>query len=472
MKGVAIHPLDLIIIVFFLAAFVGYGLWQGRQNRTAEDYFLGNRTLPWVVAMFSIVATETSVLTFVSVPGLAYRQDWFFLQLALGYIAGRILVSLFLLPQYFATGVTSIYEVLGLRFGSGIQKIASAVFLVTRVLADGVRFLATAVVVQAITGWPLALAVLVIGGVTLAYTLLGGIRTVVWVDSIQFVIYLLGAALSIYILLDYLDSPLPQIWGELAQAGKLRLFHWHGDFFSDPWLALTAIFGGVLLSFAAHGTDHMLVQRALVCRDLSAARKAMIGSGLFAFFQFALFLAVGSLIFLFFKGRELPKDREFTCFIVDHLPVGVKGFLLAGVLSAAMSTLSSSINALASSTLMDWFKKGATLGRSRAISLFWAIVLMAMALVFDESDHAVVELGLQIASFTYGGLLGLFLLSRSKRTFHAPSLIFGLVSSLLLVLYMKHLGMAWTWFIGAGAAANWILSHLMETALRFKNDAG
>lgn len=449
---------------------MGYGLWQGRLNRTPEDYFLGQRTLPWVVAMFSIVATETSVLTFVSVPGLAYRKDWFFLQLALGYIGGRVLVSLFLLPQYFSQGVTSIYEVLGHRFGPAVQKTASAIFLATRVLADGVRFLATAVVVQAITGWPLTLAVLVIGGVTLVYTLLGGIKTVVWVDSIQFVIYLVGAVLSIAILVQRLDLPVNDIFNQLSQTGKLRIFYGSGDFFGDPWLALTAITGGVLLAFAAHGTDHMLVQRALVCKNLTAARKAMVFSGFFAFFQFALFLIVGSLVFLYFDGRELTKDREFAFFIVEHLPVGVKGFLLAGVLSAAMSTLSSSINALASSTIMDWFSKGASLNRSRAISLFWALVLMAMALVFDESDTAVVELGLQIASFTYGGLLGLFLLSRSKRAFHTQSLITGLVASLALVLFLKQTGMAWTWFIGAGAATHWLLSHAVETIF-FKRGA-
>ena len=196
-QGGVIHPLDLTVVCILLAGFVGFGIYQARFNRSAEDYFLGSGKIPWPIAMLSIVATETSVLTFVSVPGLAYRGDWFFLQLALGYIAGRIAVSIFLLPRYFESGVTSIYEVIGQRFGPGIQKTASAMFLVTRVLADSVRFLATAVVVQVIFGWPLPSAVLVIGGVTLLYTLLGGIKAVVWVDSFQFVIYLLGAALCI-----------------------------------------------------------------------------------------------------------------------------------------------------------------------------------------------------------------------------------------------------------------------------------
>ena len=465
-QGIIIHPVDWIIIFFFLAGFAGFGIWQGRFNRTAEDYFLGKRQLPWLVAMFSIVATETSVLTFISIPGLAYRGDWCFLQLAMGYILGRILVSFVLLPRYMSGNVTSIYEVLGQRFGPGIQRVASGVFLVTRVLADGVRFLATAVIVQAITGWPLTLAVLIIGVVTLVYTLSGGIRTVVWVDTFQFAIYLLGAIFSIAWLLGELNQPVAETLAQLTRLEKTTIFHWDGHWLSNPWFAFSAVIGGMLLSFASHGADYMMVQRVLGCRSLASARKAMIGSGLFAFMQFGLFLFVGALIFLFLKGAPRDKDREFSFFIVNHLPAGVRGFLLAGVLSAAMSTLSSSINALASSTLMDWFKKKPTLKLSRWVSLFWAGVLICMALLFDESDEAVVVLGLQIASFTYGGLLGLFLLSKSKRNFHPASLIAGLIGSLAAVFGLKHHGLAWTWFVGAGVVVYMIFAYIIDLLLK------
>ncbi len=445
-----------------LAGFVGYGILQSFSNRTAADYFLGNHRVPWFAAMFSIVATETSVLTFISVPGLAYREDWFFLQLALGYILGRILVSVLLLPRYFESGISSIYEVVGKRFGSGMQKSASAVFLVTRILADGVRFLATGVVVHVVTGWPLWIAVCIIGGVTLLYSLLGGIRTIVWVDSFQFVLYLAGALISIVYLFHHIQPDAWDAFRQLVAAGKTRIFHFDGVFLFDVRHATGAILGGMVLSLASHGVDHMMVQRALACRDLKTARSAMIGSGVFVFVQFLLFLFVGSLLFVYFRGAAMETDREFATFIVRELPVGLKGLLLAGVLGAAMSTLSSSINSLASSFTTDWRKKPATLRMSRIASFVFAVIVTSVALLFDESDRAVVMVGLEIASFTYGGLLGLFLLARRKKKYHTVSLVVGFAGSVLTVFALKYLGVTWTWYVAFGTAVNLLLAVSVE----------
>lgn len=445
---------DFLIIAAFLLGTTLFGILQGRSNRSSGDYFLGGRNIPWIVAMFSIVATETSVLTFVSIPGIAYRGDWSFLQLALGYILGRVLVSIFLLPAYFREGITSIYEVIGKRFGKNIQKLASATFLLTRILADGVRFLATAVIVQAVTGWPLSISVLVIGIVTLTYTLAGGIKTVVWMDSIQFILYLGGGIITIVFLLAQLDMEPLQAMTLLQETGKLAVINPDLHILTNPWAFASAVIGGALLSLSSHGVDHMMVQRALGCRNLGNARKAMIGSGIFVFIQFSVFLLAGSLIFLFEGGRELPKDRELALFIVENLPVGLKGILLAGVLSAAMSTLSSSINALASSTVTDFLGGGQTLRKSRQVSFAWAALLIAIALVFDESQHAIVILGLQIASFTYGGLLSLFLLSKSRKEFHPSSLAAGLITGMIGVYLLTFTPLAWTWYISSGLVLN------------------
>lgn len=441
-----------------LVCFVGYGILQSFYNRTATDYFLGSRRLPWYAAMFSIVATETSVLTFISVPGLAYRDDWFFLQLALGYILGRILVSILLLPRYFESGISSIYEVVGKRFGSGMQKSASAVFLITRILADGVRFLATGVVVHVVTEWPLWVAVCIIGGVTLLYSLLGGIRTIVWVDSFQFVLYLAGALISIVYLFNHIQPDAWDAFRQIVAAGKTRIFHFDGIFLFDVRLAPGAILGGMVLSLASHGVDHMMVQRALACRNLKSAQRAMIGSGIFVFVQFLLFLFVGSLIYIYFKGAAMETDREFATFIVRELPIGLKGLLLAGVLGAAMSTLSSSINSLASSFMTDWWKKRATLRMSQAASLVFAVVVTSVAFFFDESDQAVVMVGLEIASFTYGGLLGLFLLARRKKKYHTASLVVGFAGSILTVFALKYYDVTWTWFVALGTGVYLLLA--------------
>ncbi|MBC8311354.1 MAG: sodium:solute symporter [Candidatus Marinimicrobia bacterium] len=444
--------IDFGIIVIFLAGLCVYGLLQGRKNQSSKDYFLGSGTTPWWVAMFSIVATETSVLTFISVPGLAYRGDWFFLQLGMGYIVGRVLVSAFLIPQYFKSGVMSIYEVIGEKFGTMVQKVASLTFLITRIFADGVRFLATAVIVQVVTGWSIEMSVLIIGIVTVVYTLSGGIKTILWVDSFQFVLYLLGGIIVIYTILT---SPNFQGLDSLVLADKMKVFRFGTEnMFTDAWFFGSAFIGGTLLSFASHGADHMMVQRVLSCKDISDARKAMIGSGLFVLIQFLVFLFAGSLIWSLFGGVEMTKDREFSTYIVNHLPVGLKGILLAGVLSAAMSTLSSSINSLSSSTIADWFGKNTDLKLARKISLFWAIVLIGMALIFDEGNTSIVVLGLKIASYTYGGLLGLFLLTKFKINFHPFSIILGLVSSLMSVFYMASIGLAWTWFIGFSVLVN------------------
>ena len=460
-----LHWIDTSIIILFLIGLMGFGWWQSRLNKSTSDYFLGGKNIPWVVAMFSIVATETSVLTFISIPGIAYRGNWLFLQLAIGYILGRILVSLFLLPQYFKLGVTSIYEVLGKKFGPEIQKVASGVFLITRILADGIRFLATAVIVQVVTGWSLPASVLVIGGVTLVYSLLGGIRTIVWVDSFQFVLYLAGGLISIFYILFNMEPSAGDVFVQLNEAGKLQILNFSGDFIHDPYLFISAVIGGMFLSFSSHGADYMMVQRVLGTKDLESGRKAMIGSGLFVFLQFGIFLLAGSLIYIFIGGVELVKDREFSTFIIDHLPIGVKGLLLAGILSAAMSTLSSSINSLASSTITDWLKGEGGLRKSRIVSGIWAIVLIGIALIFDEGDSAIVIMGLQIASFTYGGLLGLFLLSKLDYSFAQISLIIGLISSCLIVFFLKQIGLAWTWFIFLSVTTNIIVTILTQGIL-------
>jgi Na+/proline symporter len=239
------------------------------------------------------------------------------------------------------------------------------------------------------------------------------------------------------------------------------------NLFTNPFAFFSAVVGGALLSFASHGADYMMVQRVLSTKNLSSARKAMVGSGIFVFIQFVIFLFVGSLIYLFFEGMQLDSDREFPTFIANYLPIGLKGILLAGVLSSAMSTLSSSINSLASSTINDWVKKTKSLKLSRFISFVWACILIGIALVFDEGNEAIVIIGLQIASFTYGGLLSLFIISKIDRDFNNVSIAIGLVFSIIAVLISKQIGLAWTWYIALSIIVNLIIVYFIEYLLKY-----
>ena len=454
-----IDPLDIWILALFLGGTVAYGIWSGRYSKTTSAYFLAERNLPWYAVMLSVVATETSVLTFISVPGLAYRGNWFFLQLAFGYILGRVAVSLLLLPLYYARGITSIYQYIGQRFGLSVQRVTSTVFLFTRLLADGVRFFATALLVQTLLPLTIPQAVLLMGSVTLVYTLAGGIRSVVWMDTVQFVLYLGCGLVSLWFIHGLIDGGLGAGLSQLAEAGKLGVLNitLEGIFSNKtPYTIIAAILGGAFLSFASHGTDYMMVQRILSTRSLGAARLALVGSGVFVTFQFALFMLVGALLWVVFQGEAIGVDQEYPRFIATYLPTGLKGVLLAGVLAAAMSTLSSSINSLASSTVNDWLKRTDDLRLSRLVSLGWGLVLMAMAVavMLLPGDNPVVELGLQIASYTYGGLLGLFLLGRTGKRFHPAALITGLLGAAGAVLALKGLGVAWTWYILVATAVN------------------
>lgn len=410
--------------------------------------------------MFSVVATETSVLTFLSIPGLAYKTDLGFLQLALGYIIGRWFIAKALLPHYFEEGIESTYEFIRNRWGSFVQRFASLVFLGTRILADGVRLFMTAIPLSIITGWSYPLSIAIIGLFTLFYTLIGGIRSVIWADSIQFGIYLLGA-ISVFIVLNGLvDGGWTTILIEAGEKGKLTMIHFSFDSGFDeiiayPYQFLTAVIGGMILSMASHGTDHLMVQRLLSCKNIKGAQKALVGSGILAFIQFAIFLVIGAGIWVFFGGRSMKSDEVFSTFIIDYLPAGLAGFIVAGIFSAAMSTLSSSINALASSTMTDWLKKNRpdryNVSMSRLLSIFWAMVLVGGAMLFTSKETPLVEVGLSIASFTYGGLLGFFYLGRKAPDIHRNSVTFGFIMALVVMIaVVRFTSVAWPLFTAIG----------------------
>lgn len=457
--------LDLWLLVLYMAGVVAWGAWLGRGNRGGADYFLGGRNLPWWAVMLSVVATETSTLTLLSVPGVAYLGTLAFLQLALGYLLGRAVVGWVLLPAYYRGELSTAYELLGDRFGAGARRSASGVFMVTRLLADSVRLFATAIPLALVTGWSYPASILVIGAATLLYTYYGGIRAVVWVDVLQMALYVAGGLVALLLLQLAIDGGWPAILESAGAAGKLQVL----DFRPSASVAYTfwaGLIGGGFLSMASHGTDQLIVQRLLACRDLGGARRALIGSGVAVTIQFALFLLVGLGLWVFYEGRAFDaSDEIFARFIVDEMPTGVRGLLIAAVFAAAMSSLSSSINSLASATTYDFWGPlrgrvggggdGELMVAGKLFTLLWAGLLILGAIVFIPLSRGstAVEVALSAASMAYGGLLGAFALGVLTRRTRQSGAVVGMLAGVGAVAAIwatsRHV-VAWPWFVAIG----------------------
>jgi len=469
----AFTSLDLTVLLLYLAGVTAWGAWLGRGQESGTDYFLGGRELPWGAVMLSVVATETSTLTFLSLPGVAYLGTFTFLQLTFGYLAGRIVVSLLLLPAYFRGDLTTAYALLETRFGTGARRFTSAVFMVTRLLADSVRLFATAIPLALVTGWPYPVSIAVIGLLTLVYTYFGGIKAVVWVDALQMGLYLVGAVVAAMAL----QTLVPGGWGEILSAangaGKLQILDFRFDL-SIPYTFWAGVLGGGFLTMASHGTDQLIVQRLLTCKDLRASQKALVGSALSVMAQFVVFLMVGLGLWVFYQGRTFERSDEiFALFIVRELPSGITGLLIAGIFASAMSSLSSSINSLASASAYDfWAPLAGAAGDEKRIlragkgfTLLWAALLIGGAILFIPLSRgtSAVEVALGVASVVYGGLLGAFslgvLTDRADERSAILGMVVGIGAVMAIWLTIPEL-VAWPWFTPIGTGITFLVGWL------------
>ncbi len=461
----ATSPLDFVVLVAYLIAVTVWGAWLGRGQRGGRDYFLGRRALPWVPVMLSVVATETSTLTFLSIPGVAYMGTFGFLQLTLGYVVGRSTVAIALLPSYFRGELSTAYELLETRFGRGTRRFTSAIFMITRLLADSVRLFATAIPLALVTGWPYPVSIVVIGLLTVVYTYFGGIKAVIWVDALQMTLYLVGAIAAAVALQVLVPGGWGRIAAEAGAAGKLAVIDTSFNL-SSTYTLWAGLFGGAFLSMASHGTDQLTVQRLLTCNSLRASQRALVGSGFAVMLQFALFLALGVGLWAFYSGRSFERpDEIFALFIVAELPAGLSGLLVAGIFAAAMSSLSSSINSLASASAYDFWAPARgvdaddalTLRVGKLFTLLWSALLIGGALLFIPLSRgtAAVEVALGVASLVYGGLLGAFALAlfaptvRSREVVVAIAVGIGSVTALWLFARSQ---VAWPWYALIGTA--------------------
>jgi solute:Na+ symporter, SSS family len=473
---VGFSVLDYAVLAIYLIGITVFGSRFRRSHASVKDYFLGNRQTSWVVISLSIVATETSTLTLVGVPALAYTTyarpeqggSFTYLQVVAGYIVARFVISWLFIPAYFQGEMLTAYELLNRRFGARAKHFTASLFLVMRALAEGVRVFAASLVLAAVLSASVPAlphlwlwSIVIVGALTLVYTFEGGIAAVIWTDLVQLAIYITGSLLAAYMIVTLVPGGWSAIAADAAQAGKLRFVSWSWDL-TVPFTFWAGVLGGCFLTMASHGTDQLLVQRLLTCRNQRESQLALILSGFVVFVQFALFLTIGIMLHAYYAHHPLPPmattDEIFPAFIVRSLPHGIAGLVIAAIFAAAMSNLSGSLNSLASTTVLDFYQPLSNrrledeglLTLSRWLTAVWGVALIAIA-ILARGWGSVFTVGLTIASIVYGPMLGAFLLgvltARATETGAMAGIGVSLASMVAVRLFTP---LAWTWYVLAG----------------------
>ena len=468
------HYIDLAIILVYLIGITLFGAQFRRGQKNLRDYFLGGRTAPWWAISLSIVSAETSTLTIIGTPPLAFAGNLGFLQIVFGYLLARIVISVLLLPHYFRGEMFTAYELMRRRFGERIRKVTASIFLVTRAMAEGVRVFAMSIVIFIIledfyvrfqlspqTGEMVSIVLIVV--LTLFYTFEGGMTAVIWTDVVQMTLYVLGAVASFVVIL----GKIPGGWDHVTAVAGQKLtvfdfrFAFNMDFFSRTYSFWAGVAGGCFLTTATHGTDQLMVQRLLSARDERASRRALMASWAVIFVQFTLFLLIGVLLFVYYGDQHLKppaqKDHIYPEFVWRNLPVGLAGLIMAAILAAAMANLSAALNSLASTTLVDFLRARAksvsetsSLQRARVWTIVWGAVLLSIAIAARHSQ-SVLEAGLTIGSIPMGALLGVFLLGVLTKRPREMAAICGVLAGLAVVLWVHfYTPIAWTWYVLIG----------------------
>jgi SSS family transporter len=486
--------LDYAVLAAYLVGITIFGAQFRTRSRSTADYFIGTRKTSWWVIGLSIVATETSTLTLIGVPAIAFATyaraeqggNLTYLQVVLGYLVGRVIVAWLFIPAYFQGDMLTAYALLQRRFGVRTRHVTASLFLLMRPLAEGVRVFAASLVLTAVISGPLAgvphlwaWSVLVVGLLTLIYTFEGGIAAVIWTDLIQLVIYVGGSLVAAWQLVHLVPGGWPSITQAADAAGKLRVLSFSWDF-SVPFTFWAGLVGGTFLTLGSHGTDQLLVQRLLACRGVRDSQKALLLSGVVVLGQFVLFLVIGLMLYAYYQVYPMPtlatNDEVFPAFIVRSLPHGIAGLVIAAIFAAAMSNLSGSLNSLASTSVVDFYAPltGRSLDDPRILPLSrwltagWGLVLIAIALV-ARGWGSVFTAGLTIASIVYGPLVGTFLLAVLAPRATETGALTGLAVSLASMIAIRLEGsLAWTWYVVTGAviamAAGLGVSHLTRIA--------
>lgn len=445
---------DLVLLISYLALIIFFGL-KFSNKESKESYFLGNKNLHWSLILFSIIATETSSLTFLNIPSISFKGDLSFLQIAFGFIIGRFLVSSILIPFYFKEGYSSIYELVKNKFGVKAQKLVSGIFLISRILGDGIRLYATSIPISFLLKQSFLsefsdteiriFSLLLITILTGVYTILGGFQSVIITDSIQFFIYLFGGIYSFYFLYSLINLNSSEIVSILSEKNKFRILNFsNSKTIFEILHSLSGVFAGIFISIGSHGVDQMFAQRYLATKNEKESKLALNLSGIIVFFQFCLFLGIGLLLSIYYSNEKIQGDKVFSKFITEKIPSPILGLILAAILASAMSTLSSSINSMSMTIVYDWLKNKNSSKNNIILSFIWSVVLFFSSMLpyFFTEDFGknLVEIGLKIASYFYGSLIGLFFyirFSKSKKEESSFNCILSLLLSITITIYLS-----------------------------------
>lgn len=491
--------IDLLIVAVYLVGITLFGLRFRKAQRTLRDYFLADRNVPWWAIALSIVAAETSTLTIISIPGLAYDTNLAFMQVVIGYLVARIVICLIFIPHYFRGEMFTAYELMNRRFGPRLRSLTAGLFLLTRAAAEGVRVFAVSIVVRLALGPMLKnfseaqadiIAIAVVSALTLVYTFEGGMTAVIWTDVVQMGIYIGGTLIGFFTLLHLVPGGWDTISTAASSAHKFQVFDFSLDI-TKTYTFWAGIVGGTFLTTASHGTDQLMVQRLLAAKTQRESNISLLASGVAILFQFTLFLLVGIMLWVFFHNQPIAQtlgrsDRIFPMFIISYMPSGISGLLIAAILAAAMSNLSAALNSLSSTLMVDFYLKAKPetpesrrIALSRSMTIVWAVILFVLA-IMSRGGGRVVEVGLSIASVAYGALLGVFLLGTLTKRATETGAMIGMLCGFLVNLYVwlmplpgfvhsffASIGhplagtkLAWTWYVLLGSATTFIIGYL------------
>ncbi|HEU4796576.1 MAG TPA: sodium:solute symporter [Pyrinomonadaceae bacterium] len=488
--------LDLIIIFGYLIGIVLFGAWFGRKQKTTTNYFLGNRSVPWWAVAFSIVATETSTISFISVPGIAFARggNFQFLQLVFGYLLGRIVISILFIPSYFRGELLTVYQLLDQRFGGKIKMLAASLFVIMRNIADGIRLLLTAIVLAAVyaafqpnanSETIIIGSIILIGLAMIIFTYFGGMEAVIWVEVVQLGIYIAGAIAAAVVLLNSIDGGFAGASALATQFGKFSVFDFAFDH-TKLYTFWSGLIGGCFLTMSTHGTDQYLVQRYLCTDRARHATIALLTSGLIVLVQFIGFLFIGVLLFAFYQPFNDPNyataasatfpfasgDRVFPDFITKFMPSGLSGLVVAAIFAAAMSSSLNSIAATAVNDLYKPFRPARSdkhyLKVSHVLTLIWGIVQIGVALGVRNQPGSALSKALGIASLINGPILGVFLVGTFLRRVSQPAALVGMLVSIAVMLYIfiVRTEIVWTWYVLIGSFVTFVVAWVASFAFR------